>query len=182
LLFTGGKKLRIALVSVIAALGLAGVASAAGQTPDPSATPKATTLVLDSFALSPDVQYSGNDFWCSSNDYGAFFATYVGQCPYQDYVASVHWKKVQNVTEYDICVKPVFQDSSPGFACYVVQPTKAGNPASLSMTFDSAAMFLNSFEGTTQVWMVKACNVDPTTQVGTCSESNTVSAEIPWTG
>jgi hypothetical protein len=174
--------MRIVLVSVIAALGLAGVTAAAGQTLDPSSMPRATTLTLDSFVLSPDVQYVANGFWCSFNNYGAYFANYSGPCPYQDYVASVHWKKVPNVTEYDICLKPVFRDYTPGFACYVQQPGNAGNPASLSMTFDSAAMSLNAFQGTTQVWMVRACNYDPVTLTGSCSESNTVSADIPWTG
>ena len=64
----------------------------------------------------------------------------------------------------------------------VVLPAKSGSPASLSMTFDSAAMFLNAFQATTQVWMVEACNFDPVTHAGSCSESNPVSAEIPWTG
>src|SRR5439155_17629143 len=157
-------------------------ASAAGQTSDPPSTPRATTLTLDSFALSSEIQYATNDFWCSFNDYGAYFGNYVvGQCPYQDYVASVHWKKIPNVTEYDVCLKPVFRDYSPGFACYVAPPAKSGSPASLSMTFDSAAMFLNAFQATTQVWMVEACNFDPVTHAGSCSESNTVSAEIPST-
>jgi hypothetical protein len=175
--------MRILLVSVIAALSLAGGTAHAGQTSHPSSTPRATTLTLDSFVLSPDVQYSSEDFWCSFNDYGAYFANYVGgQCPYQDYVATVHWKKIPQATEYDICLKPVFGDYSPGFACYIAEPTKSGGPAALTMTFDSATMFLNAFQATTQVWMVKACDIDPVTNAGSCSESNTVSAEIPWTG
>jgi hypothetical protein len=174
--------MRTLIVSVIAALGLAGSAAAVPPTSYPPPTPRATTLSLDSFTLSPEVQYSANDFWCTFNDYGSFFANYSGQCPYQDYVASLHWKKVPNVTEYDVCLKPVFRDYSPGFFCTVEEPPKAGNPASLSMTFDSAGMFLNSFQGTTQVWMVEACNYDPVTHAGSCSESNTVTVEIPWTG
>jgi hypothetical protein len=181
LLFSERKRMRILIVSVIAALGLAGGAAAAGPTSDPPPTPRATTLTLVSFALSPDVQYSSEVFWCSVYDYGAYFANYVGgQCPYQDYVATVHWKKIPQATEYDICVKPVFGDYSPGFACYIAEPAKSGSPAALSMTFDSATMFLNAFQATTQVWMVKACNFDPITHAGSCSESNTVSAEIPW--
>src|SRR5438093_4871860 len=71
------KKMRILLVSVIAAMGLAGGASAAGQTSDPPSTPRATTLTLDSFALASEVQYATNDIWCSFNDYGAYFGNYV---------------------------------------------------------------------------------------------------------
>jgi hypothetical protein len=168
-------------VSIVAALALAGAATAAQQSTSPPTTPKATSLTLDSFTLSPDVKYLTNNFWCEYNNYGLYFSNYDGRCPYQDYVASLHWKKVRNITEYDICLKPVFRDYSPGFACSIMQPPKAGNPASLSMTFDSDVMFLNSVQGTTQVWMVKACNyVMP--GVGSCSESNTVSADIPWTG
>jgi hypothetical protein len=174
--------MRLFIVSVITALGFAGSAMAAGQTSHPPATPRATTLTLDSFALSPDVQYASNNFWCSFNNYGAYFDNYTGACPYQDYAASLHWKKVPNVTEYDVCVKPVFHDYSPGFFCFVVQPPTAGSPAALSMTFDSAAMFLNAFQGTTQVWVVESCNYDPVTSAGSCGESNTVSVEIPWTG
>jgi hypothetical protein len=29
---------------------------------------------------------------------------------------------------------------------------------------------------------VRACNLDPVTNSGPCSESNTVTADIPWTG
>jgi hypothetical protein len=168
------------LVSIIVALVLAGAASAARPPKDPPPAPKATSLTLDSFVLSPEVKYETDNFWCEFNNYGSYFSNYDGRCPYQDYVASLHWKKVQNVTEYDVCLTSVFRDYSPGFACWTVYPSKAGNPASLSMTFDSAAMFLNSVQGTTQIWMVKACNYE--FPGGSCSESNTVSADIPWTG
>jgi hypothetical protein len=50
------------------------------------------------------------------------------------------------------------------------------------MTFDSASMFLNAVEGTTQTWLVRACNLDPVTHSGPCSESNAVSADVPWAG
>jgi hypothetical protein len=175
------QKMRIVLLSVIAALGLA-ASAAASPASDPQSAPRATTLSLDSFTLSPDVTYSENNFWCEFNDYGTYFAGYTGLCPSQAYVATVHWKKVPNVTEYYVCVEPVFHDYSPGFSCYVALPPRSGNPASLSMTFDSAAQFLNAFQGTTQVWMVETCNSDPVTNESLCTESNTVSSEIPWTG
>jgi hypothetical protein len=169
------------LATIIAASMLAGTAVAA-PTHRTSSRIKESTLTLDDFALSPTVQYSTDGFWCSFNDYGAYFANYTGQCPYQDYVASLHWKKVQDATEYDVCLESVFQSFTPGFACWVMPAMKAGNPASLSMTFDSAAMLLNSFQGATQVWMVKACAFDPVTHTGPCTESNTVEVVIPWTG
>jgi hypothetical protein len=179
-----GAPLTAIFASLLVLLTL--VANAAADDPSATAqvqvTPRPTTLFLDTFTLSPDVGYDQNNFWCEFNNYGSFFANYSGQCPYQNYVATVHWKKVPNVTEYDICVKPAFRGSGPGFVCFVIQPPKSGSPAALSMTFDSAAMFLNAYQGTTQVWMVKACNFDPAPPFGSCSESNTVSAEIPWTG
>ncbi len=174
--------MKALLIAVIAALTISCAAAANAATTAPTSTPRATTLTLDSFTLSPAVSYATDNFWCSFNDYGAYFGNYTGLCPYQDYVASVHWKKVPNVTEYDICVQPVFRDYSPGFSCFVQEPPKSGSPAALSMTFDSAKMFLNAYQATTQVWMVRACNYDPAPPFGSCSESNTVSAEIPWTG
>ena len=179
-----GGTLKAIFVSLFVASILAGNAAAEGPGASSrmQSAPRATTVFLDSFTLSPTVNYDPDNFWCSFNDYGSFFSNYTGQCPYQDYVATVHWKKVPNVTEYDICVAPVFRDSGPGFACYVMQPPKSGNPASLSMTFDSAAMFLNAYQGTTQLWMVRACTYDPSPPIGSCSDSNVVSAEIPWTG
>jgi hypothetical protein len=173
--------MRILLVSVIAALGLAAGAPASPST-DPQSVPRATTLSLDSFTLSSDVTYSTNDFWCAFNDYGSFFDNYIGLCPSQAYVAVMHWKKVPHITEYDVCVKPVFRDYTPGFSCFVLLPPNGGSPAALSMTFDSAAQFLNDFQGTTQVWMVKTCSSDPVTNASLCTESNTVSAEILWSG
>jgi hypothetical protein len=176
---------KTVLIGLLVASVVAGNAGADGSsaTARAQATPRATTLFLDSFTLSPEVSYDPIDFWCTSHDYNVFFNYTVGApCPYQNYVATVHWKKVPNVTEYDVCVRPTFQGEGPGFACYTVQPPKSGSPAALSMTFDSAAMFLNAYQGTTQVWMVKACNFDPAPPFGSCSESITVSAEIPWTG
>jgi hypothetical protein len=170
---------------VLVVVLVTGVVLAAGSyafAAPPSSTPKESIVSLDAVAIDPVVDYSKGGFWCSFNDYGAVFGNYTGQCPAQEYVAVVHWKKVPGVAEYDICVKPVFRDYSPGFACYVVDPPKAGNPASLTMTFDSATMFLNSFQGTTQVFVVRACTVDPVSQASVCSQSNEVSFEIPWTG
>jgi hypothetical protein len=157
-------------------------ADSSNATAQAQATPRPTTLFLDSFTLSPVVNYDSSNFWCESNQYGSVFSNYTGLCPYESYVATVHWKKVPNVTEYDVCLRSTFQGTGPGFACFVVNPPKSGSPASLSMTFDSAVMFLNAYQGTTQAWMVRACNFDPAPPFGSCSDSNTVSADIPWTG
>jgi hypothetical protein len=157
-------------------------AGARGAAAAPSPIPRSTTVTLDTVAISTQVHSAAGNFWCSSNDYGAIFANYTGQCPYQDFVASVHWKKVPNVTEYDVCLRALFQGSGPGFACWTIPAPKAGNPATLSTTFDSAGMSLNAFQGTTQLFMVKACNLDPVTHQGMCSESEPVSFDIPWTG
>src|SRR5690348_6495177 len=153
--------MRLLLVSLALALVCAGGAAAAHRSQPSQRVPKATTLALDDFTLAPDAVAGTDDFWCTFNDYGAFFSDYTGQCPTRDYVASVHWKKVPNANHYDVCIEPAFQDYTPGFACYGVDPAKAGNPASLSMTFDSAAMSLNAVEGTTQTWLVRACDLDP---------------------
>jgi hypothetical protein len=174
--------MRTLVVSLALVLVFASSAAAAHRAQPSPRVPKATTLVLDSFTLSPDATNSTDTFWCSFNDYGAFFANYSGQCPTRDYVASVHWKKAAGATEYQVCLEPSFHDYTPGFACWVVEASNAGNPASLTMTFDSASMFLNAVEGTTQTWLVRACNLDPVTNSGPCSESNTVTADIPWTG
>jgi hypothetical protein len=174
--------MRTLVVTLIAALGVAAGTAAADPTLAPGSAPKAPTLTLDSFTLGP-VAYTADDFWCTFNDYGAYFSNYVsGQCPYQNYVATLHWKKSPGATEYDVCVKPVFRDYTPGFACWSIPAPKSGSPAALSMTFDSTVQSLNTFQGTTQVWMVQACDFDPSTNTGPCSQSNTVSADIPWTG
>jgi hypothetical protein len=177
---------KTVLIGLLVASVLAGNAGADGSTATAraQATPRPTTVSLDSFTLSTEVNYDTSEFsWCTTHGYKAFFDYSDGApCPYQNYAATVHWKRVPNVTEYDVCVRSTFQGEGPGFACYTVQPPKSGSPAALSMTFDSAAMFLNAYQGTTQVWMVRACNFDPAPPFGSCSESNTVSAEIPWTG
>jgi len=169
------KALVVALIASFVLLGVAAANSGA-------ATLKTTTLFLDDFTLDPTVQFASDNFWCEFNDYGAVFGGYTGQCPYQNFTATLHWRKVQGATEYDVCIEPVFGTYTPGFACYVTPAPKSGSPAALSMTFDSATMALNSYQGTTQVWIVRACVVDPTTLQETCTDSNSVAATIPWTG
>jgi hypothetical protein len=158
--------------AIIAALMVCGGAIAV----NPDKPTKESRVTLDSFTLSPVVKYADNNFWCEFNNYGAYFSNYVGLCPYQDYVATVHWKKVPHALFYDVCTAAAFRGSGPGWACY------AGDSETLSKTFDSAAMFLNSFQGTTQMWMVKACEQPVGPGFKECSESNIVTAEIPWTG
>lgn len=170
--------MKLVVMATVAALIGSGAAAA-----DPPArtTVRATTAYLDSFVLSPTVQYPSDTFWCEFNNYAASFSNYDGRCPTQDFVATLHWKKIPNVTEYDVCLEPSFGSYTPGFACQVVSPPTAGNPASLSYTFDSARDNLNATQGTTQTFMVVACNLDAN-GLGPCSESDTVSAVIPWTG
>jgi hypothetical protein len=170
-----------ALVVVIAAALLLGVAATTASAAQ-AAPPKEPTLFLDSFTLDPTVQYATDNFWCEFDNYGSFFSNYTGQCPYQNFTASVHWKKSAAATEYDVCLETVFQSSSPGPQCWILPAPKSGSPAALSMTFDSARMSLNDFQGTTQIWFVKACAVASSTLQQTCSVSNSVSADIPWTG
>jgi hypothetical protein len=162
----------VVLGVLIAALMVCAGAAAA----KPEKSTKATTVTLDSFTLSPQVKYADNNFWCEFNNYGAYFSNYVGLCPYQDYVATVHWKKVLHALYYNVCQAASFRGSGPGWACY------AGDQTTLSKTFDSAAMFLNSSQGTTQMWMVEACEQPVGPGFKECSESNVVTAEIPWTG
>jgi hypothetical protein len=171
----------IVLSATIVLVLVSSTAIARGTSSSPSA-PKATTLILDSFTLSAETTYTTDDFWCSFNNYAAFFPSYTGQCPSNDYVASLHWKKVASATEYDVCLESFFRDRTPGFACWIIEAPKSGSPASLTMTFDSAAMSLNAYQGTTQVWIVQACAYDSVTHTGPCSQSNTVAQDIPWTG
>lgn len=181
------RKVVVGVVFVMAmstALAMTGTATADPHRYPPP-TPRPTTLYLDRFVLSSQVHYSESNFWCEFYGYAAHFSNYTGLCPYQDFIATVHWKKVQQITEYDICyqAKPVFSVSPVvGWSCYGMDPTKSGSPDTLSMTFDSAAMPLNSHQGTDQMWMVKTCNLDPVTSDGGCAESNIVTAEVPWTG
>jgi hypothetical protein len=172
------RAISVLLGTVIAALMVCGGATAA----KPEQPTKPTTATLDSFTLSPEVKYADNSFWCEFNNYGAYFSDYVGLCPYQDFVATVHWKKVPHAANYNVCRTAAFHGSGPGWACWTVEATKAGDPETLSKTFDSAEMFLNSFQGTSQLWMVEACEEPVGPGFKECSESNTVTAEIPWTG
>jgi len=171
-------KALVVAISAILVLGTAATTASAAK----ASPPKEPALFLDSFTLDPTVQYATNNFWCEFNDYAAFFSNYTGQCPYQHFIAAVHWKKAAAATEYDVCLETVFQSSSPGPQCWVLPAPKSGSPAALSMTFDSASMFLNDFQGTTQIWFVKACALDPSTGEPACSVSNAVWADIPWTG
>jgi len=172
------SRIGVAVVSLIGVLAFVG--SAAADRPAPDAPPRATTVTLDSFVLSPVVQYASNNFWCEAENYGAYFSNYTGACAYQDYVATIHWKKAPTATAYYACVTTSFHDYNVGFACYGMVAPKAANPDSLSYTFDSAAMHLNATQGITVSWMVTACAGDwPLTY---CSESDMVSETMPWTG
>jgi hypothetical protein len=168
--------MKVLVVTLIAGVVLLGAAAANGA----PAAPRTTTLFLDDFTLDPTVQYASDTFWCDFNNYGAVFSDYAGRCPYQDFTATLHWKKSPGATEYDVCLEPVFSSYTPGFACYVMPAAKSGSPTAQSMSFDSASMDLNAFQGTTQVWVVHACSGTGLTQ--TCSDSNPVFAAIPWTG
>jgi hypothetical protein len=178
--------------SLIAATALAALLSASPVVASPPGTqpaPRATTLKLDSFTLLPGVTYASNNFWCEYHNYGLYFSNYTGQCPLQNFVATMHWKKVPNVTEYDVCEDVVAlsdPDHSRGANCWVIKPPPmSGSPASLSMMFDSATEYLNTAQGTTHLWWVHACNyvwIDGSIPYGPCTDSNIVTAEIPWTG
>jgi hypothetical protein len=178
--------------SLIAATALAALLSASPVVASPPGTqpaPRATTLKLDSFTLLPGVTYASNNFWCEYHNYGLYFPNYTGQCPLQNFVATMHWKKVPNVTEYDVCEDVVAlsdPDHSRGANCWVIKPPPmSGSAASLSMMFDSTTEYLNTAQGTTHLWWVHACNyvwIDGSIPYGPCTDSNIVTAEIPWTG